>query len=313
MRTLLAEQCRLGHFRVGELLSVAAFTSITLATIGASLAAILDAHALLRLPGWLWLLIHPAALLGAGCMAYGIFIEPYRIQVSSVRLRSRKLRSPIRIVHLSDIHVRGWSRVEEALGPRIRKLAPDIILMTGDYTTLPCSFPAVERLFREISSIAPTYASLGNCEILRPVHESTWASGVTWLLDEAATVRVGANRLSIFGVNAGDEESFRMLSERVDDASYAVCLYHYPDFVPNLARFRYDLMLCGHSHGGQIRLPWLGALVSLSRAGTGYAWGLFSAAGKAAYVGRGIGSEGYGLPRMRFGCPPEIVSLDLRP
>ena len=86
-------------------------------------------------------------------------------------------------------------------------------------------------------------------------------------------------------------------------------MYHTPDLVETAAELGVDFYLAGHTHGGQIRLPWLGALMTAPKYGKQYEAGLYRIASTQLYVSRGIGMEGLGMPRVRFLCPPEIVEL----
>jgi hypothetical protein len=86
-----------------------------------------------------------------------------------------------------------------------------------------------------------------------------------------------------------------------------------PDLLPEAAALGIDLVLSGHTHGGQWRLPGFGALLTNSRYGKRYEAGHYVQAGTHLYVSRGLGMEGFGTPRARFFCPPEVVALTLLP
>ena len=98
----------------------------------------------------------------------------------------------------------------------------------------------------------------------------------------------------------------------VPPEKYTLLLYHSPDLMPEASRAGIDLYLCGHTHGGQIRLPLWGAVVTSSKYGKQYEMGHYQDNGTTLYVSRGIGLEGKGAPRMRFLCPPEIELFELR-
>jgi predicted MPP superfamily phosphohydrolase len=105
------------------------------------------------------------------------------------------------------------------------------------------------------------------------------------------------------------------LSRAVSGAAggpFTLLLYHSPDLIEEAARQQIDLYLAGHTHGGQIRLPFYGALFTRSEHGRQYVSGLFERDGTTAYVSRGLGLEGSAMPRARFLCRPEIVSFELR-
>lgn len=314
LRPALAEALRLGHVRPAELLSVAAFVAGVGLVFGASASAALGAAWAAHLPRWLATLAHALSLAGAAAIAYGVWVEPRRLTVRSLTLSSAKLTAPVRLVHLSDPHVGSWGALEESVLAAVREARPDAILLTGDYAQFPQpEAGAVERLLAGLAAIAPAYASIGNGELLIPLHETFRAQGFEWLLNDRRDLDLGGARLRVTGVVPGDEAAFWRLGQGQDRAAFSIALYHYPDLVPELGSFPYDLTLCGHTHGGQIRLPWLGALVSMSRAGTRFARGLFLRGGRAAYVTQGVGCESFGLPKMRFLCPPEIVVLSLEP
>lgn len=313
LSSIVAEPLRMGHLRPGEVASVAAFTAAVGGVFATSAAGLLDAGWLRAFPGWVPVAAHLLSAAGVAAIAYGALVEPFRLSVRTLELRSRKLRGRVRVAHLSDLHVRSWGRLEEALLDALRAARPDAILLTGDYSTFPGEAGAVERVLSGIARVAPTYASLGNCEYLLPLHESFEAPGFTWLVNSSREVASEAGRLIVTGINPGDEAAYRKLGAAADEAAFRIGLYHYPDLVPELAASPYDLTLSGHTHGGQIRLPALGALISMSRAGVKYARGLFLDGGKAAFVTQGVGCESFGLPRIRFLCPPELAIIDLAP
>jgi predicted MPP superfamily phosphohydrolase len=95
--------------------------------------------------------------------------------------------------------------------------------------------------------------------------------------------------------------------------SYRVLLYHSPDLAPVAPEAQVDLYLCGHTHGGQVRLPFFGAVATSSAFGKRYEMGLYQNGRMRLYVSRGVGLEGMGAPRVRFLCPPEITLITLTP
>ena len=93
--------------------------------------------------------------------------------------------------------------------------------------------------------------------------------------------------------------------------AYTLLLYHTPDLIEAAAAEGVDLYLAGHTHGGQVRLPFYGAIVTFSYYGKAYEMGRYTVDQTTLYVTRGVGMEGLGLPRLRFLCPPEIVLINL--
>ena len=88
-------------------------------------------------------------------------------------------------------------------------------------------------------------------------------------------------------------------------------LYHTPDLMPQASALGMDLYLAGHTHGGQWRLPGFGSIFTSSRYGKRYEMGLYREGDTVLYVSRGMGMEGFGMPRARLFCPPEVVSITL--
>lgn len=312
-KTVFYSPYALGHFRLREFASVLAFIIAVCAVFGSSLAFLAGHPAAESAPRWLAAAVHTASLAGLACIAWGVLVEPFQVSLRKVVVRSPRIRRPLRALHMSDLHVRMWSGVEEGVLVLAKELVPDVIFLTGDYLATPGSVDALEKLLAALARLAPVYASLGNGELLSPLHRELHVEGLTWLTTDSQSLVLGDNRLRVYGVKPGDERSFWQLGRGARPGEFGVCLYHFPDFVPELERVPYDLLLCGHTHGGQVRLPFLGALLSLTRAGTAYARGVFRAGRKTAVVTQGIGCESFGLPRVRFLCPPEVVALDLEP
>jgi len=108
-----------------------------------------------------------------------------------------------------------------------------------------------------------------------------------------------------------DRAVLESLSAQTQPGAYNLLLYHTPDLAESLSGTGIDLYLAGHTHGGQIRLPFLGALITFSAYGKKYEMGRYTLGETTLYVSRGLGMEGSGAPRARFLCPPEIVVVDV--
>lgn len=293
-----------GHQHLSELAAVSAFLLLVACVLGGALLIVLGHPLAAPLAPALKAAWCAAAGAGLGCVVYGLVVEPYHVVVRQVDLSSPKVAgAPLRIVHLSDLHVRRWSRVEEQVLEKVRALRPDLIVLTGDYTAFPGEPEDAWRLLRQLAAVAPSYAVRGNTDYARSIPRDT---GPTLLLNATESLDLQGTPVSVTGVDPGVEWRLWELGKHLDRGRLNLGLYHYPDPAPEVGNFPYDLMLFGHTHGGQVRLPFIGALVSLSRAGTRYARGLFQRDGKSAFVSQGIGCESFGLPRLRFLCPPEI-------
>jgi len=301
----------LGQEHVGATLAVAPIAVAPIAVAPATIGVILT------------------VVLQAGITAiqiYATWVEPFRLTITSLEFTSPKLQSgdPLRVLHLSDIHFEGWTPRERRLLEVARALAPDLIFLTGDYLNLSSvdNGPArqgVRNLLAELAALAPTYAVIGSPPVDRPdvVPQIFAGLPITWLVDEVAEVEVKGHRLRLIGVRCTadhrrDGERLRRLCSAGWNPALQILLYHSPDLFPLAAELGIDLHLAGHTHGGQLRLPLFGALVTSSAFWKRYEAGLYRKGSSTLYVSRGIGVEGKGAPRARFLAPPEVVLVLFR-
>jgi predicted MPP superfamily phosphohydrolase len=279
-------------------------------------------------------------ILQAGITAiqiYATWVEPFRLTITSLEIPSPKFQGgePLRVLHLSDIHFEGWTPREQQLLETVRSLAPDLIFLTGDYLNLSSvdDGPArqgVRDLLAQLAAVAPTYAVIGSPPVDRPdvVPQIFAGLPITWLVDETVEVEVKGHHLRLIGVRCTadhrwDGARLRRLMESPrpyptsdgakerEGGEFQILLYHSPDLFPVAAELGIDLHLAGHTHGGQLRLPLFGALVTSSAFWKRYEAGLYRNGRSTLYVSRGIGVEGKGAPRARFLAPPEIVLLQI--
>jgi len=251
---------------------------------------------------------------GVGCMAYGHFVEPDWLEVTHHRLPCAKLprgSQPIRIVHISDLHSEPTPHLEARLPGVIAAEKPDLIVFTGDAANSPDGVPTFRRCIERIAAIAPTYAVKGNWDVRHWVPADLFAgTGVTKLEVGSAVATVRGTRLWIGG--ATDWPDLGHVLATVPSDMPTLLLYHFPDAAHLAAKHGVDLYCCGHTHGGQVALPFYGALVTLSRFGKRYEAGLYRVQDTWLYVNRGIGTEG-STPRVRFCARPEVTVIDLVP
>jgi len=252
----------------------------------------------------------------------GLYLEPFDLRTSHVQLVGPLNASgqPLRILHLTDLHIERITRRERELIQRAAALHPDLILLTGDYTNV--DYLDDERALRDTRTVlsqlsAPygVYAVSGSTDSADLMENVFGGLPITVLADQLHKIQLGQQELYLVGVsNLGlrrDQQALAELMRQVSPAAYSILLYHTPDLVEVADRLHVDLYLAGHTHGGQVRLPIWGALITMSAYGKQYESGLYRLSSTALYVSRGIGLEGLSLPRVRFLCPPELVVLDL--
>lgn len=257
------------------------------------------------------------AALGTLCIASGFLVEPYWPAVTHVFIRSPKLprgSRPVRIVHVSDIHSDQLPRLERRLPGIIAAQEPDLIVFTGDAINSPAGLPVFRRCMTEVARVAPTFAVRGNWDVyLWGGLDLFRGTGVRELDGTAVKVEVGGTPVWVGGVAVGSEGRIREALAPIPPADLSVFLAHYPDEVEQVAGRGADLYCAGHTHGGQIALPFYGALATLSRYGKRFEAGLHLVGRTHLYVNRGIGMEGGSVPRVRFCSRPEVTVIEFRP
>jgi len=280
---------------------------------------------------WIWPALAVALavqLLGSALVAYGMLVEPFRLRVTHLEIACPRLDNPgtpLRIVHLSDIHVERTTRRERALPALVAGLKPDLIALTGDYlnasyTDDPRALADLQALLARLRAPGGVYGCLGTLEVDLPelMRPALAGAGVTLLEDEPAELIVGGHRLWLAGIRctrdpAADGARLGDLLAAAPLGALKIVLYHMPDLLPEAAALGVDLVLSGHTHGGQWRLPGFGALLTNSRYGKRYEAGHYRQGETHLIVSRGLGMEGFGMPRARFFCPPEVVLITLSP
>ncbi len=281
--------------------------------------------ALLPVPVWLFTFIQ---LFGTALVIYGFWIEPFQLKTTRMTLKSPKLKkgSSLKILHLGDIHFERHTRREKDLLQYIKELKPDLILFSGDILNLSylhddLAWQGARSLLKQISTLAPLglYLVTGSPAVdLEEIMPNLLADLPVRLLEnETVTIPAGDDQITIAGIHCThypfeDGPALEELTYAIQDQDRVrILLYHTPDLAPIAARLGYDLQLSGHTHGGQVCLPFYGALFTGSLYGKQFESGLYQMGEMKLYITRGIGLEGAGAPRVRFLCPPEIILWEI--
>jgi hypothetical protein len=258
------------------------------------------------------------ALSGLGaCAVAWSFAEPYFPAVTRLAVPVRGLAGTVRVVQITDTHCDPGERIEGSIPGIVRSLAPDLIAFTGDAVNCREGVERFRELMRELAQVAPTYAVRGNWDVWWFADEDLFGgTGVRELDGEVVRVEARGAELRLAGVAVENEAAIAATLAAVPPERPLVFLHHYPDAWDRAASLGADLHLAGDTHGGQVRLPFLGALVRLTRWGPYRDIGLHEHAaheGAFLHVSRGIGMEGGRAPRVRFMCRPEIALIELVP
>jgi uncharacterized protein len=259
---------------------------------------------------------------GTLCVLYGFLVEPWWLEVTHTAVSSKRLVRPLRIAHLSDIHCDEKPRLEESLPDRVAAEKPDLIVFTGDSANEKAGIPILRRLLSRLAAIAPTFVVRGNWDV--GGHKLGWqderevdarrdmfdGTGVKVLDGDAAPLR---SDVWVAGVSVFRHDLIAPTLAKVPKEACTVFLCHWPDEIEEVAALGADVYLAGHTHGGQVALPFYGALVTFSRYGKRFEAGLYQVGETALYVSRGIGMDGLGAPRVRFCARPELAIIEVSP
>jgi len=232
-----------------------------------------------------------------------------------------------RIAHISDLHNAEMGKDNEALLAMLREADPDMIAITGDM--IDSRKPNVEIALgfaREAVKIAPCYYVTGNHEARTGAYgelkTGLISAGVTVLEDARMEIREGADTFTLMGVNDpsfltdylfGDAEtvmSAKLTELHTDGTEFTVLLSHRPELFGTYGDHGIDLVLSGHAHGGQFRLPFVGGLVAPNQGlFPEYDAGLYTHGNTHMLVSRGIGNSV--LP-FRINNRPEVIIIELK-
>ena len=256
---------------------------------------------------------------------YSFVFEPNNIQVERVNIKIENLPesfSNTKIVHLTDFHSYSFGKREKRVLEILENIDPDFVFITGDF---------IDHRTKDISSCQEFWSELGNRYQGRVYsvlgNHEYWidhidASSIKKLLEESGIVVLSNENEKIF---QGDEYIYLL---GVDDPHTGnddlkksaintyenipkILLAHSPDIIndlESLERENIDLILAGHTHGGQVVIPFMGPYWTPTKNRGKYASGLFEINEMNLYVNRGIGMAAYPI---RFNCPPEITVIEL--
>lgn len=271
-------------------------------------------------PPWFWL----AQWLGTALVVYGFWIEPHHLHLTRQTLVSPKLNAapPLRVLHLGDLHIERITARERHLIKMVKSLAPDVILFSGDFLNLsnvddPVAWEDCRTFLRELHAPLGVFAVTGSPPVDKPHVIARVLDGldIRWLKNETVTLDHQGQQINLVGVMCTHrpyvDEPHLLAALKGKLERFTILLYHTPDLAPEAAAAGIDLQLSGHTHGGQVRLPFFGALYTSSLYGKRFEVGRYKIDDLTLYVTRGIGLEGMGAPRVRFLCSPEITLWEL--
>ena len=221
----------------------------------------------------------------------------------------------LHIVHLTDVHIRDEGPFLERVITEVQGLTPDLILLTGDLITKGWTGRAIDRFLNALDDV-PKLAVVGNWEHWVVGNIEDWRHrlqrfNITLLVEEATTLTIKGTTLQIVGTDdhlAGHSDPAQ-LCEALDFSLPTLCMTHSPAHFESLHPYSVDLVLAGHAHGGQIRIPKLGALW-VPKGTKKYVSGWYQQNNSHLFVSRGMG---WSVAPIRWRCPPEIAHIFVNP
>lgn len=258
----------------------------------------------------------------AGCTA----IVPFGfVQTSDLEITRRTIPLPslpsaftgFTICHLSDLHLKEFGQNHKDLLAQIRRHKPNIIAMTGDMVD---GGSKDERSFLslcdQLPDIAPTYFVTGNHEMsgLHPgLAERVEKRGILFMDNRHTSIEHGGKTIYLAGAGESDHYGISGLEEAmrsIPDDGFVILLSHHPEHMADFVSHGANLVLSGHTHGGQVKLPFIGGIaVPDQDLFPPYLEGLYREGHTTMYISRGLGLSMY---PVRINCPPELPFLTLQ-
>ncbi len=256
---------------------------------------------------------------------YSFRFEPYNFKVEKIRFDFKNLPlsfDRIKIVQISDLHSKKFGRKEKLVLKIINQLNPDYIFITGDIIDnqtktkdLDLCRPFWEKLGQQYQNrIFGVFGNHLHDSRKINIHEFkklVESCGISILLNENKKLIRNGEYLYLIGVDdpRTKHHNLEQAMQGLEDNRVKILLAHSPEIIEDLKESEVDLILAGHTHGGQVRLPLIPNFWIPTRDRGKYVSGLYRVKQIPLYINRGIGVD---LLPIRFNCPPEITLIELR-
>ncbi len=256
-----------------------------------------------------------SGVLTAAGLTFAAWRHARGLEVMRYQLACPGLASPCRLVHLSDLHLAAFGPRERRLLRTVNALLPDLVCITGDLINADWQLPACAALLSGLSARCGKFAVPGNNERENPLDFDRFRTtlknaGFRLLVNETVEPLPGLALLGLDDPLHGRPAPEAALASAPAGA-FRLWLAHSPHIAYDLARFGEGLLLSGHTHGGQFRLPFgFAPVVRTPRLSHRHAAGFWRTGDLVVYVSRGYG---YSLLPVRTFCRPEVALFELCP
>ena len=255
------------------------------------------------------------AVLLAASMLYVLLGWDYELQTVTYKMESGKVDEPVRIACLTDLHSCAYGQGQTELLEAVTAAAPDLVVLVGDIYDDVLPPDNTDTVLRVLAENWPCFYVTGNHDVF--CGEKAAAQGVTPLNGDALSLEVNGQELLLCGLSDPREspafaENLTALNGQAQTAgAFTVLLSHRPARIEQYLPGDWDLILSGHAHGGQWRLPGLqnGLLAPDEGLFPKYSGGRYDMDGTAFIVSRGLAKESTRVPRL-FN-PPELVMVEI--
>ncbi|MEF7655087.1 MULTISPECIES: metallophosphoesterase [Bacillus] len=258
-----------------------------------------------------------------------LYVQNNLISITEVNIKSSKIPSTFKgfkILQISDLHNKKFGNNQETLIQKVKDENPDVIVITGDLIDSKSYDAKVSmELIRELVMEYPIYFVTGNHEKwsgkYNDLEKELKKHHVIVLRNEHVTIHKGKQKINLLGIDdpafvAGNRDEGNIVKDEILKAkfemkpnTYNVLLSHRPEFLAEYANEKIDLVLSGHAHGGQVRLPFIGGLVAPNQGlFPTYTAGLYEKQNTSMVVSRGLGNS---IIPQRIFNRPELVVVQL--
>lgn len=254
---------------------------------------------------------------------YSFIFEPYNFKIEKIKIEIKNLPDSfdgIKIVQISDIHSKKFGRKEKAVLKIINELNPEYIFITGDIIDHKTkNLDLCREFWQRLGNSYPNriFAVFGN-----HLHQNKFVNvhffkkilqkdGIDILVNENRILKKNNDQIYLIGVDDSrtKHHDIERAFDGVDDNSVKILLAHSPDIIEDIGVKKINIVFCGHTHGGQVKFPFIPAFWIPTKYHGKYNRGLYNVKNTLIYINRGIGTD---ILPIRFNSSPEITLIELK-